>query len=670
VRGVTHSTLTGSTLLIREASEITGPWLERVLNRPSLRTTRIERIGTGQMSLTYRVSYLDADGSDASVVVKLAADNDTSRDTGVGMGAYLREVAFYQHLGDRLEGAPRCHLAEYDTAEGWFTLVLDDVAGAQQGDQIAGCDVDTARLVMRTLAGLHAPVFNDLATGTVDFLNQPNPLNQAMMTAALPQLLERYGDRIDDAHAEVCRRYVAVADAHAADVRAPSGLIHGDFRLDNLLFGPEARCVVVDWQTVQWGPAMVDAAYFLGGSLKIEDRRIHEQDLVRTYYDALIAAGVTNFTWAQCWEEYRRQPFWGLAMVIVAAIVVERTARGDEMFMALLQRTCQQIIDLGSLDLLPEPGAGPVALRPAAGDEAPHQPGKAPFWNESWYFDAVSLGRQGPEVGVYVRLANVPNQQGGVYSVAVVRPGRPTVMVTDYCCPRPILHTDRQTVTATDYHAVQHCARPLEEFRIQFDGAAAQYADDADPLHGKPGDRVQLHLDLRWLTDGAPYQWRATSRYEIPCHVEGTIIIDGDERAIAGPGQRDHSWGSRDWWANDWMWTAFHLDDGTRVHAVTLPDRPGMAVGYLQSDGQVVEELTTGSSTVEHTPDGLVTAAHLTLGSGPLEVDVQPLGFGALRMEAPDGRVSFFPRAMATFRTGDGRSGIGWIEWNTNQHLT
>jgi Phosphotransferase enzyme family len=664
---VTHSTLAGDSLLIREVSDITGRWLERVLKRPSIRTTQIERIGTGQMSLTYRVSYVDGDGSDGTVVVKLAADNDSSRNTGVGMGAYLREVAFYQHLGGRLQGPPRCHLAEYDTAEGWFTLVLDDIAGAQQGDQVAGCDVDTARLVMRTLAGLHAPVFNDLATGTVGFLNQPNPLSQAAMTAVLPQLLERYGERIDGAHAEVCRRYVTVADAHAADVRAPMGLVHGDFRLDNLLFGAGAQCVVVDWQTVQWGPAMVDVAYFLGGSLESEDRRAHERDLVRTYYDGLIAAGVTNFTWEQCWEEYRRQPFWALAMAIVAPMAVERTARGDEMFMALLRRTCQQIIDLGSLDLLPDPVAGPVALRPAPGDEAPHQPAAIPFWNESWYFDAVSLGRQGPEVGVYVRLGNVPNQQGGVYSVAVVRPGRPTVMVTDYCCPHPVLDTDRQIVTGAGYHAVQHCVQSLEEFRLQFDGGARQYANDADPLAGNPGVPAQLRVDLRWLTDGAPYQWRATTRYEIPCHVQGTISIDGEEIVIEGPGQRDHSWGSRDWWANDWMWTAFHLDDGTRVHAVTLPDHPGIAIGYIQSGGQVVEELTAGSSTAEHASDGLVTAAHLTLGSGPLEVDVQPLGFGALRMEAPDGRVSFFPRAMATFRTGDGRCGVGWIEWNNNQ---
>ena len=61
---VTHSTLAGDSLLIREVSDITGRWLERVLKRPSIRTTQIERIGTGQMSLTYRVSYVDGDGSD------------------------------------------------------------------------------------------------------------------------------------------------------------------------------------------------------------------------------------------------------------------------------------------------------------------------------------------------------------------------------------------------------------------------------------------------------------------------------------------------------------------------------------------------------------------------------------------------------------------------------
>ena len=107
-------------------------------------------------------------------------------------------------------------------------------------------------------------MLGDLHVGAADWLNQPNPLNQALLTALLPGFLERYGDRIAPEHAEVCERFVAVADAWAADRRPPLGLVHGDYRLDNLLFAADG-CTVVDWQTVSWGPAMLDASYFIAG---------------------------------------------------------------------------------------------------------------------------------------------------------------------------------------------------------------------------------------------------------------------------------------------------------------------------------------------------------------------------------------------------------------------
>jgi len=138
---------------------------------------------------------------------------------------------------------------------------------------------------------------------------------------------------------------------------------------------------------------------------------------------------------------------------------------------------------------------------------------------------------------------------------------------------------------------------------------------------------------------------------------------------VSGPGQRDHSWGTRDWWANDWMWSAFHLDDGTRIHAVALPDVPDFAIGYIQTRGEIIE-LTQGSATHQKPEGGLVSSAVLRLGDpvNPLVVHVTPRGFGPLRLEAPDGRVTHFQRAMAEFRTPDGRTGVGWIEWNINQH--
>ena len=298
-------------------------------------------------------------------------------------------------------------------------------------------------------------------------------------------------------------------------------------------------------------------------------------------------------------------------------------------------------------------------------DESPHAPGDEPFWNESWYFDGVGAD---PEIGVYVRLGNVPNQGSCLYTVAVVRPGKPTVMVTDYAGPPPVLQDRRQIVHGTDYEAVQECVTALSDFRVQFTGAARQYTEDMAVLRAEAGTPVTLKLDLRWITDAQPYAWQALTRYEIPCRVEGTVVIDGDEITVAGPGQRDHSWGARDWWAHDWMWSAFHLTDGTRVHAVMLPDMPGVAIGYLQTGGEITE-LTTGSSTYDKPADTLVSAAVLRLGEpdDALVIEVSPRGFGPLRLEAPDGRVTHFQRAMADFRTADGRSGVGWIEWNINQ---
>ena len=298
-------------------------------------------------------------------------------------------------------------------------------------------------------------------------------------------------------------------------------------------------------------------------------------------------------------------------------------------------------------------------------DESPHAPGDEPFWNESWYFDGVGAD---PEIGVYVRLGNVPNQGSCLYTVAVVRPGKPTVMVTDYAGPPPVLQDRRQIVHGTDYEAVQECVTALCDFRVQFTGAARQYTEDMAVLRAEAGTPVTLKLDLRWITDAQPYAWQALTRYEIPCRVEGTVVIDGDEITVAGPGQRDHSWGARDWWAHDWMWSAFHLTDGTRVHAVMLPDMPGVAIGYLQTGGEITE-LTTGSSTYDKPADTLVSAAVLRLGEpdDALVIEVSPRGFGPLRLEAPDGRVTHFQRAMADFRTADGRSGVGWIEWNINQ---
>ncbi len=650
--------------LIRGPGEISVAWLEEVLARPGLELLGREQIGTGQMSQTHRVRFAESGGPQDSVVVKLASEDPASRATGFGMGAYRREVDFYRELAERIgDELPRCHLAAYDESEGWFTLVLEDVRDAVVGDQIAGCDAAQAEIALRALARLQAPVLGRDAIGAAEYLNLPNPLDQALLSQLLPAFLDRYGDRVADEHAELCRRFVGSLDAWAADRRPPLGIVHGDYRLDNLLFA-DGSATVLDWQTVTWGPALVDASYFLGGCLPVAERRLHEKRLLRAYHQELQAHGVTALSWEHCWEEYRRSCFHGLVMTIAASMIVQRTDRGDEMFTTWFARNATQALDLDAVALLPAASTGPPpALRPDPADEGRHEPGPEALWNESWYFDAVAGDGS---LGVYVRLGRLPNQGVALYTACVCGPDRPSVMVVDAAAPLPGADDEGQSIETRSFTASQRCEAPLERFHVCLAGTGEAYDDQSAPLRGEAGEPVAVELDLVWETDGIPYAWRASTRYEIPCRVSGTIRLGDETIELAGPGQRDHSWGARDWWALDWMWSALHFEDGTHTHAVGLPEMPGYGVGYVQR-GAELQEIETVRSEHELGAGGLIAAASISSAPPRLELEVRPLAFGPLRLEAPDGRVSLFPRAMCAVRAADGRTGSGWVEWNRVQ---
>jgi hypothetical protein len=685
----------GEPPVLRRAEELTPAWLSAILGADGeIERVALEPIGTGQMSESRRVRIEYADSHDRgarppSVVIKTASEDAASRSTGVGLGIYEREVRFYRELAPRIGGPlAACHAAVIDPLEGWFTIVLEDVVDAVQGDQIAGCSVSDASLAMRELARLHAPVFADPQLGATPWLNQQSPLNQALLTQLFEGFLERYGERVAPEHRAVCRRFFESSDGWIAERRPPLGLVHGDYRLDNLLFraggttrdrraprgasahpAADARdqrgLVTVDWQTVGWGEVMTDASYFIGGALSTEDRRAHERELVREYYEALAQNGVRDFGWEDCWEGYRRQAFLGILMTVAPAMLVERTERGDEMFLVSLARYAQRVIDLVALELLPKPGSGrPPALRPDPADEARHAPSGEQLWNESWYFDAIS---EDCELGMYTRLGLYPNLGVAWVTAFVCGRGRPTVAVIDFQAPLP--GGDDLTVERDGLFVTHACLSPLERFAVRLRARGEAHADAAALLRGQRGEEIELCFDLEWTTRGEPYAYRMATRYEIPCEVAGEVRVGDESLQLRGAGQRDHSWGPRDWWSAEWMWSAGRLEDGTRVHGVEfrLPGAPRLGVGYVQPCEGGVEELDNVKASEEVAADGLISSAQIAYGE--LELEVEPVAFGPLLLTAPDGRVSQFPRAMCRVRARDGRAGTAWVEWNRNASL-
>lgn len=295
-------------------------------------------------------------------------------------------------------------------------------------------------------------------------------------------------------------------------------------------------------------------------------------------------------------------------------------------------------------------------------DEQRHVPDGDELWNESYYLDLVA---DDGSLGGYVRLGFYPNLGVVWWTTAIVREGGPTIMSTAYdltAAPSPSIAAAGSGVDVT-----LSVLDALTSMRVEATAPGISYEDPADAYTATGGQGVDLALDLTWTTDGVPYHYGVTTRYEIPCVVSGTITIDGVLFEVAGQGQRDHSWGVRDWWAFGWCWLAGQLDDGTRLHAadIRIPGMP-VALGYVQRPGSV-ETVTTLDVTEDLGRLGMPTAGRAVIEPGGLDVTIDPVAFGPLVLVATDGRVSHFPRAMARFTTTDGRSGMGWIEWNQPQ---
>ncbi len=495
--------------VVESPGDLTTDWLTAAIGVGTIADFSVARIGTGQMSECYRValSYADADAdSDRpdSVVLKVAATDPMSRQTGGSLGLYEREVCFYRDIAPRLHGpvAP-CYHAAFDASAGIFDVLLGDANPAVVGDEIHGATIEQARLAVTELARLQGPLLGDTTLADAPWLHRDTPVNQGLITALYAAFVDRYGDRIAPQHRMVCERLVGGFDVYLAEEAAEGriqGLVHGDYRLDNMLFGDagaDRPLTVVDWQTVTWGPAMTDLAYFLGCALPVAERRTHYDGLLQAYHAALGPEAPIGL--ADIREGVRRQSFFGVMMAIVSSMLVERTERGDAMFMTMLQRHCEHVLDVDALAALAAPTVA-EPLRPSLDDESAHTATDEPLWSESWYADFAD---ETSGFGGWIRLGLIPNQQTAWLHALLCGPDLPTVAVNDVEIPLPAdpwsLHTD-----AVDF--THSASDPLQTYRIGLHGHGQSYPDPAALLRGEQGTPVEVAIDLVWSTDGTPVQ--------------------------------------------------------------------------------------------------------------------------------------------------------------------
>lgn len=319
--------------------------LRAVIGADSISSYSRAKISNGQGRSIFRIHLqyaLDsAESEQSSVILKSVGTRSDSPQSESSHSLYEQEFRFNHQINPELlrtstNAVPKCYHASLDPSSETGMLLLQD-AGEQatKGNDIGGATVDQARLAMAELGRLHSSSLRksaerDTLQGKAS--NWPGGISKltgALIAQLFSDFKSRYGHIILPEYMEVCSRLVAAFDQYTErfKVKCMQGLIHGDYRLDNMLFAaktvdegrPESTAelavTIVGWKYVTWAPLLSDVAYFFGCALQIDDRRAWTEELLQSYCDAVGEQdGDPLMPLDVATAELRVQSFFGVAM--------------------------------------------------------------------------------------------------------------------------------------------------------------------------------------------------------------------------------------------------------------------------------------------------------------------------------------------------------------------
>jgi Ecdysteroid kinase-like family len=347
------------TMIPATAGDLTPSWLSEALGT-DVRSAESEDLGEGKgiLATVLRV-HLDGDGLPPTLVAKLPSPHEQNLETSIAYQFYRREVEFYRHVAGHLDitTAP-CRYADVSDDGGSFVLLLDEVVGQRQPDQIAGLTIADCEVVLDDLAVLHAHWWDTDELRNLDWLPDfdypPYRAVEAHLQQYFPAFREMWGDQVAPAGLATAERqiqHVLELMEHWVTTK-PSTFAHYDVRGDNMMFDAENRLTLLDWQLCLQAPGAMDVAYLLGTNISIDDRRSHEHRLVRRYHDRITELGV-DYPIGRLEDDYRASMLNVTNMFIIGALLDPGNDRGRELMRQIVTRCFQASADLDAGEFVP-----------------------------------------------------------------------------------------------------------------------------------------------------------------------------------------------------------------------------------------------------------------------------------------------------------------------------
>lgn len=323
--------------------------------------------GVGMMGVLARVGLTydrPAPSAPAAVVAKFGTPNDANRAVAMHFRVYEREVRFLRDLAPLTTApVPVTFAAEFEPVGGDFVIVMEDLSDYAMGDQIVGCTAELACTVLDAVAPVHARFWDRVDEPAASFVPHVDGDTQIAgigggCEAGWEPCIARFGAVMDASIKAQGRRFVeAVPKLHRMMGRRTQTVIHGDVRLDNLMFGSAVGhrpLVLLDWQGVLISNSSQDLAYLLTQNVTIEERRAHETAVVEHYHRRLVEHGVRDYPLSQLWDDYRLAMLYAFAYgIVIAGTLDPSNERGAQFMEQLVHRASTAVTDHGLMDMLP-----------------------------------------------------------------------------------------------------------------------------------------------------------------------------------------------------------------------------------------------------------------------------------------------------------------------------
>lgn len=354
---------------VTRETELTSEWFTAalrasgVITNLAVRHTEAIRFGHGLLAATFRVLLQydqPSQAAPASVIVKMPSNNAETRAVAASLEHYKAEVMAYQRLLPSLDvSVPKCYCATYEENTEAFTLVLEDLTpSTRPGNQLAGGSHRDLSLAIGELIKLQSAWWRNAPPFDAPWLFSPGRSvgRSGLVIQAMRSLRQQLSGQLDPRQLEITEKLVEYAPRYYARWFDGSVLQHGDFRLDNMLFGVSSErppITIIDWQGLKVGPPTVDLCLLLASSLSRSDRRRTERELVQFYYEGLVSRGIRDWTFDDCWLSYRLNAVFPLyANLIVAATMDISSERAQRFIQQNLRNFAALVLDLETLDVL------------------------------------------------------------------------------------------------------------------------------------------------------------------------------------------------------------------------------------------------------------------------------------------------------------------------------